>query len=152
LARVTGVDLEDLAADLTTAFSRPRRNDEELIDLGRNVIQRLARQAPAPEPDARVRKIVAWARAQLDNPISLADAADVAGLSKARLRHLFVEQTGLPFRTYLLWLRLMRGLEEFAAGASLTDAAHDAGFSDSAHFSRTFRRMFGTTAAALDVK
>jgi AraC-like DNA-binding protein len=65
---------------------------------------------------------------------------------------LFVEQTGLPFRTYLLWLRLMRGLEAFASGASLTDAALDAGFADSAHFSRTFRRMFGTTAAALDVK
>jgi hypothetical protein len=27
------------------------------------------------------------------------------------MRHLFVEQTGLPFRTYLVWLRLMRGLE-----------------------------------------
>ena len=33
----------------------------------------------------------------------------------------------------------------------VTDAALDAGFSDSAHFSRTFRRMFGTAAAALDV-
>jgi hypothetical protein len=31
----------------------------------------------------------------------------------------------------------------------LADALHDA---DSAHFSRTFRRMFGTTAAALDVR
>jgi len=33
----------------------------------------------------------------------------------------------------------------------VTDAALDAGFSDSAHFSRTFRRTFGTAAAALDV-
>jgi len=45
----------------------------------------------------------------------------------------------------------MRGLEAFASGASLTDAALDAGFANSAHFSRTFRRMFGTAAAALDV-
>jgi methylphosphotriester-DNA--protein-cysteine methyltransferase len=42
-----------------------------------------------------------------------------------------------------------RELEELASGASLTDAAHDAGLADSAHFSR---RMFGTTAAALDAK
>jgi len=45
----------------------------------------------------------------------------------------------------------MKGLEAFASGASLTDAALGAGFADSAHFSRTFRRMFGTAAAALDV-
>jgi len=75
-----------------------------------------------------------------------------SGIQATRVvRHLFVEQTGLPFRTYLLWRRLMRGLEAFASGASLTDAALGAGFSDSAHFSRTFRRMFGTAAAALDV-
>ena len=152
LARVTGVDLDDLTADLATAFNRSRRDDRELANLGRGVIQRLAGGTSAAEPDARVRKIVAWARAQLDNPVRLADAADLVGLSKARIRHLFVEQTGLPFRTYVLWLRLTRGLEAFATGASLTDAAHDAGFADSAHFSRTFRRMFGTTAAALDVR
>jgi AraC family transcriptional regulator len=152
LARVTGIDLDDLALDLATAFGRARRDDAELSDLGRRVIERLAGAASAPEPDARVQKIVAWAQEKLDRPIGLADAAALVSLSKPRLRHLFVEQTGLPFRTYLLWLRLMKGLDEFAAGASLTEAAHDAGFADSAHFSRTFRRMFGTTAAALDVR
>jgi AraC family transcriptional regulator len=152
LTRVEAVDLEDLAADMTTAFNQRRRNDQDLIGLGQSVIKRLSGEATAQEPDARVQEIVAWAQAQIDKPIGLADATRVVGLSKARIRHLFVEQTGLPFRTYLLWLRLMKGLEAFAAGSSLTDAAQDAGFADSAHFSRTFRRMFGTTAAALDVK
>jgi AraC-like DNA-binding protein len=36
-----------------------------------------------------------------------------------------------------------------AAGDSLTSAAHQAGFSDSAHFSRTFHRMFGMPADSL---
>jgi AraC-like DNA-binding protein len=36
-----------------------------------------------------------------------------------------------------------------AAGATLTDAAHGAGFSSSAHLSTTFRRMFGLTASDL---
>jgi AraC family transcriptional regulator len=149
LARVTGVPLDDLAAELSAAFKR--KDDRDLTQLGRSVIERLAGGTRAAEPDARVREILAWVQTRLDYPVSLADAADLAGLSKARVRHLFVEQTGLPFRTYLLWLRLMRGLEAFASGASLTDAALGAGFADSAHFSRTFRRMFGTAAAALDV-
>ena len=61
------------------------------------------------------------------------------------------EQTGLPFRTYLLWQRLTKAVELFAAGSTLTDAAHDAGFADSAHLSRTFRRMFGIAADSLRV-
>jgi AraC family transcriptional regulator len=152
LARVTDIPLGDLANELATAFNRRRRDDHELTRLGRRVIERLAGGANAAEPDARVRKILAWVHERLDYPVSLADAAELAGLSKARVRHLFVEQTGLPFRTYLVWLRLMKGLDAFASGASLTDAALDAGFADSAHFSRTFRRMFGTAATALDLK
>jgi AraC family transcriptional regulator len=81
--------------------------------------------------------------------VSLADAAAHVGLSTGRARHLFVEETGLPFRTYLLWRCLMRAAELFSAGSSLTDAAHSAGFSDSSHLSRTFRRMFGIAADSL---
>jgi len=92
-----------------------------------------------------------WAAARLDTPVSLADAATHVGLSSGRARHLFVEQTGLPFRTYLLWQRLTKAVELFSSGTSLTDAAHGAGFSDSSHLSRTFRRMFGIAADSLRV-
>jgi AraC-like DNA-binding protein len=62
-----------------------------------------------------------------------------------------VEETGLPFRTYVLWLRLIRAADAHAGGLSLTEAAQDAGFADSAHLSRTFKRMFGIPAAALEM-
>src|SRR3712207_8098417 len=57
-----------------------------------------------------------------------------------RYRHLFVAEIGLPYRGYVLWLRLGRAVDVFAAGGSLTDAAHAAGFADSAHLSRTLDR------------
>ena len=101
--------------------------------------------------DERVSKVIAWANAQLTTPIRLADAAAVAGLSPDRLRHVFVKHTGLPFRTYVLWLRLLKALEAFSHGESLTTAAHQAGFADSAHLSRTFRRTFGVAAAELSI-
>jgi AraC-like DNA-binding protein len=39
--------------------------------------------------------------------------------------------------------------EEVAGGETLTGAAAAAGFSDSAHLSRTFRRAFGLPPSAL---
>jgi AraC-like DNA-binding protein len=122
-----------------------------LIELGRILAANLAAGIKADAPDLRVRKAIAWAAQQLEGPASLPEAAAAVGLSADRLRHLFVEQTGLPFKTYMLWLRLTRALERFAAGASLTQAAHDSGFADSAHLSRTFRRMFGVAPTALRV-
>ncbi|HUL98536.1 MAG TPA: helix-turn-helix domain-containing protein [Mycobacterium sp.] len=49
----------------------------------------------------------------------------------------------------LLWLRLVDAIGALSGGASLTDAAHRTGFSDSAHLSRTFRRMFGMAPSLL---
>lgn len=125
------------------------RDPAELALAGSALVERLAGDLRAGLPDYRVRRVVEWARRQLERTISLADAVPVAGLSAGRLRHLFVEQTGLPFKTYLLWLRLSRAVESITAGAALTAAAHEAGFSDSAHFSRTFRRMFGVAPTNL---
>lgn len=142
----------DLRAQLHAGLHARRRSDASLIELGRSFLAQLAPGSERDErPEVRVRKMSAWAAARLDRPVSLADAAAHVGLSTGRARHLFVDQTGLPFRTYLLWLRLMRAVELFSAGSSLTDAAHGAGFSDSSHFSRTFRRMFGIAADSLRV-
>lgn len=128
------------------------KDDACLIDVGRSLVARLAGQVEAELPDPRVQTIIAYVTSRLDGPIALASAAKSVGLSAGRVRHLFVEQTGLPFRTYLLWLRLMKAVGVFAGGGSLTEAAHEAGFADSAHFSRTFRRMFGIQAASLRVR
>ncbi len=149
LAAVPPVLLGDFRRRIAEAFRSPGRNDAAFIDLGQALIAHIAGTARADVPDLRVRKVIAWAGGQLDGPVSLSDAAPVVNLSAGRLRHLFVEQTGLPFKTYVLWLRLSRAVERFAAGSSLTQAAHEAGFSDSAHLSRTFRRMFGVTPAGL---
>ena len=128
-----------------------RALDSELIAWGKRLLGVLAADERAEIPDYRIRKVIAWASERLDRTLSLADAVPVAGLSSSRLRHLFVEQTGLPFKTYLLWLRLSRALAIVATGSPLTAAAHEAGFSDSAHLSRTFRRMFGVAPTALQM-
>jgi AraC-like DNA-binding protein len=124
---------------------------DEMRRLGRQIMAALP-AAPAPAlADARVLAMIDVARRKLEDGVSLPAAADAVHLSHSRARHLFVEHTGLPFKTYVLWLRLQRAVSLYAAGRSLTEAAHQAGFADSAHLSRTFRRTFGLPAAALSL-
>jgi AraC family transcriptional regulator len=152
MVSIPAARLAGFPARLLAGFEAPDRSDRALIELGRALLAQLAPGSGRDErPEARVRKMSAWAAARLDTPVTLADAAAHVGLSNGRARHLFVEETGLPFRTYLLWRRLMRAVEIFSTGSSLTNAAHGAGFSDSSHLSRTFRRMFGITADSLSV-
>lgn len=152
MASIPAGHLGDLPARLKATFEDPRHTDDDLRALGRSLIARLAGEgAHADAPDPRIVKWIAWVAPRLDEAVSLGDAAAFIGLSPGRARHLFVQETGLPFRTYLLWLRLVRAVEIYAGRASLTEAAHGAGFADSAHLSRTFRRMFGIAAASLRV-
>jgi AraC family transcriptional regulator len=118
--------------------------------IGNRILERLlGSQQPEVALDPRIQRVLDWLAGADESSITVERAASVACLSESRFSHLFVEQTGLPFRTYVLWRRLMRAVELRAAGASLTGAAHQAGFSDSAHFSRTFVRMFGIPADAM---
>lgn len=104
--------------------------------------------ADAP-PDPRLARALDYIRAHVCTPLSLADAAAAATLSPSRFRHLFVQETGCSFRAYLLWLRINIAIDAAMAGASWTEAAHEAGFADSAHLSRTHKRMFGIEPTAI---
>ena len=124
-------------------------SDEELRQLGKGIMIRLPSADLPTMLDPRVRAMIAYAQQNLEGSLTLPKAAGCVSLSPSRARHLFVAQTGLPFKTYVLWLRIERAVALYAAGSSLTEAAHEAGFADSAHFSRTFKRTFGLAAASL---
>ena len=84
--------------------------------------------------------------------LSLKTLAGISGLSPSRFMHVFTESTGVALRPYILWLRLQRACCDLMAGASVTAAAHSAGFSDAAHLTRTFRRMLGMTPTDLALR
>ncbi len=80
---------------------------------------------------------------------SVARAASHAGLSTSRFQHLFRAAMGVPFRRYRLWSRMARVAHVLADGGNLTQAALEAGFASSAHFSAAFRTMFGLSPTQL---
>jgi AraC-like DNA-binding protein len=100
----------------------------------------------ATRVDPRVRRVLTHLKSHPGEPqeLALPRLAAVAGLSPSRFMHLFTESVGVPLRPYVLWLRLQRAAGELMRGASVTQAAHEAGFADAAHLTRTFRRMLGT--------
>jgi len=75
--------------------------------------------------------------------VNLTKALEKTHLSQSRFLHLFSEQLGITWRQYVLWRRLLSAVRYALAGHSLTESAQFAYFSDSAHFSRTFKSMFG---------
>jgi AraC family transcriptional regulator len=79
----------------------------------------------------------------LYRPITLAELTKAVHRSPSRLAHRFRGATGVPLGHFILWRRLRAATETAMRGLSLTEAAHAAGFADSAHLSRTFRAMFG---------
>ena len=74
-----------------------------------------------------------------------AEVANQLALSESRFLHLFSKELGIAWRPYLLWRRMMCAIQALKHNTSATNAAHLAGFSDSAHLSRTFRNNFGMT-------
>jgi AraC family transcriptional regulator len=144
------LETQDAMLSLLRACCHPARADEALVSAGQRAVDLLAEQAPSGEmTDPRIVNAIAAIQARLAGPLRLSDAAAAAHLSPSRFRHLFSEQTGTVFRAYVLWLRLHVAIRAAMAGQSWTAAAHEAGFADSAHLSRTFRRMFGIAPAMI---
>lgn len=99
--------------------------------------------------DPRIARALDWIAAHPGEDIDGARLAGQVHLSESRFTHLFRQQTGLSLSRYLLWSRLLDGVEALAMHGSLTQAAHAAGFADLAHMSRTFSRTFGVVASEL---
>lgn len=75
--------------------------------------------------------------------------ADRVGLSPSRFSERFTREVGIPLRSYRRWVRMLHAVDALGAGASLTEAAHRAGFTDSAHLTHTFRANFGLAPSDL---
>lgn len=96
-----------------------------------------------------LRQAIAVLPTMLDQSVRLERLAAAVGISASRLGHLFSDELGLPFRAYVRWARLQRAIDHARLGGTLTEAAHAAGFADSAHLTRVCHEMFGLAPSVL---
>lgn len=119
------------------------------------VAHTLVRHGALPAPrvpggdDARVRRARAFLRENLHRPLSLAEVAAEAGLSRYHFLRVFRRQIGETPHRYLTRLRIERAQDELTRGwATVSEIAGRCGFASPAHFSTAFRCQTGYAPSA----
>ncbi len=149
VSEVDSTLLHTYIEQLRASIDKPSDCDR-MKGLCRRMLSELAGESSKSLPrDPRIQMALDFMKCQSELKAPLRAVADAAGISEGRLIHLFKEQIGIPIRRYLLWLRILHAIGNLFGNVSLTTAAHNAGFADSAHFTRTFRRTFGITPSQL---
>lgn len=103
-------------------------------------------EAYESENDARMREIMQYILANLDQEISLNELADRMFVSTSTLSRIFKKSTGVYFADYVMQLRVKTalGLLKYSE-QNMTQIAMTSGFSNSASFNRAFRKVMGET-------
>jgi AraC-like DNA-binding protein len=140
-----GLDL----AEVVPLGSEPAGDQVSLEAYADELIGSLTPGPPHRPLSPHVVAALEYLDAALQGRPRLDEAARAAHISPSRLSHLFSQQVGIPFRRFVVWLRLRRAAEHGWSSRTLTEAAVAAGFSDMAHLSRVCRSMFGVSPSAL---
>lgn len=90
----------------------------------------------------------------IEEPIRLADVADVAGFSQFHFHRIFRALMGETLQRFVKRVRLERAVSMMSRTPRprLTDVAVACGFSSPSDFTRSFRQRFGTAPSAFDVR
>jgi AraC-like DNA-binding protein len=107
-------------------------------------------QAPVFEYYPNLRRLRGYVLDRLDQSISLADAAGVAGLERKYFSAFFHRRVGIPFSHWITLLRLARAIELIQReDNTLGIVAAKAGFADRRTFERAFRKYLRLTPREL---
>jgi len=109
---------------------------------------RHAEQTPMHIPvpsDPRLRKVCDRLLEDGSRTETLEQFAHDAGASGRTLARLFERELQMTFVAWRQQVRLARAIGQMAVGASIKQAARDAGYDSSSAFTAMFRRVLGTT-------
>ncbi len=92
--------------------------------------------------DDRMIKAINYIVSESPRIVPVQEMADYCFLSPSRFLHVFREKTGITYRRAQLWVKLTQSLPTLGI-KNITQTAHEYGFTDSAHYSKTFKENFG---------
>ncbi|WP_158817556.1 helix-turn-helix domain-containing protein [Methylocapsa sp. S129] len=92
------------------------------------------------------RRLLTYIEAHLDQSLSLADLALVAGIGVSQLKALFPQTIGLPVHQYVMRRRVERAQSLLHLGeAPISQVALEAGFAHQSHMAQCMKRILGVT-------
>ena len=147
--RVLRGDVEWAAMRVWREFQQPDTAktlamEEAIVLLGETTFRAHARGEF--EPHRRLDRCVAYLDAHPLEPHRLADVARIAAVHPMHLAKLFRRRFGCSMGEFVRRRRIAWACRRLAHGDStITAVAHEAGFADHAHFTRTFVRLTGCT-------
>jgi AraC-like DNA-binding protein len=118
-------------------------------DVSRQFVHRLSALEGSPVVDQRIEKVMRLLKEKRGEIFKIEDLAAEVLLSPGGLTHLFKKQIGIPVKKYILWARIALAMQKAFETKDLREAAVHAGFSDTPHFEKTFRKMFGLYPSAI---
>jgi len=93
----------------------------------------------------QLQRVVDHIEAHIDEALSLADLADVAGLSVSHFKAQFRQSMAMPVHQYVIRRRVERAKTLIMSGGAISQVALDAGFAHQSHLARCMRRILGVT-------
>ncbi len=109
-----------------------------------------AAAAPSSRDQRRVSDVLRYVEENAEQPLSLADLADVARMSKYHFLRTFRRDVGVTPYQFLLSVRLRRAaLSLCTTPLAVATIAFDAGFGDLSTFNAKFRGVFGMSPRML---
>jgi len=95
---------------------------------------------------AQFGRLYEYLRENYFEPVTVAEAAGISGMSEFRFMKFFKKTTGVTFVKYLTQLRLNHAYRLLVeSDRSIAEIAVSAGFSDQSYFDRRFRALYGRT-------
>jgi AraC family transcriptional regulator len=95
-------------------------------------------------PKWRLRAVCDYVQANLDQDLSLAELAQIAGFSVSHFKPLFRQAMGLPVHRYVVECRVERARQLLLRrDRTLAEIAGEAGFSHQTHMARCLRQVLG---------
>ncbi|CAM3741407.1 helix-turn-helix domain-containing protein [Kibdelosporangium persicum] len=104
---------------------------------------------PAGLTGTRLRQVVEYIAAHLDDDLRLDRLAGLAGMDRYHFSRAFKQATGLPPHRYVIERRVTRAMDLLTGSDMLiADIAHQVGMSSQSHLTTVFRKHVGDTPYA----
>jgi len=146
---------QHLLKRLVSYFTENHPDRDALVELGvSELIIRMLRHQEREfllnycrnTPDASgITTVINYIEQHLSEPLDIEQLTKLSCMSRSRLYTEFKKQLGCSPCELQQQLRLKAAAARFEKGESITKVCYDLGFSNPSHFSRRFRRFFGSS-------